>query len=141
MQCEEATMPYTTRLTPSGADIRFTGVVTRALVEQAMAEAAACSVGAPLGYMLRDYTAIDRLDVSSADVRALTRFYADEAGPIAPSLVAIVAVRPVEYGLARMWELIAEDSGAYGAAHVARSRAEAVAWLVAYGVPAGELAP
>jgi hypothetical protein len=105
----------------------------------AMAEASAGRRDGSGGYVLRDYTAVERLDVSPEDVRALARYYDDAPGRVAPALVAVVAARAADYGMARMWEIIAEDTGAYGEAHVAWSRADAVGWLVAHGVPAEEL--
>jgi hypothetical protein len=57
----------------------------------------------------------------------------------APLRIAVVAAQDVGYGLARMWETLAEPRPVQTA--VFRSRAMALAWLAAAGISEAELPP
>jgi hypothetical protein len=132
-------MPYTVRFTPSGAEVRYAGVLTYADVAGAMETMAGHPYARGRRYVLADETAVTAFALTEPEVRALA---ARRALYDAPGLViAVVAPRPEAHERARTWETFAAEGGAAPPMHLASTRASAVAWLTASGVPAEELAP
>jgi hypothetical protein len=125
-------MPYETRYTPTGADVRFSGVTTGTEIVAAKASALAHRYDGALAFLLFDLGGADRLDVPTADVRRVAREDREYAGTHPPFSIAIVAPHDLEYGLSRMWQAFVDDTPIEST--VARSRAEALDWLTGRGV-------
>jgi hypothetical protein len=130
-------MPYETRYTPSGADVRFTGVATGPEIVEAKARALAHRYDGPLRFLLFDLAGADRLDVPTADVRRVAREDREYAATHPPFAIAVVAPHDLEYGLSRMWQAFVEDTPIES--NVARTRAEALRWLAGQGADVAEL--
>ena len=61
-------MPWTTEFFPNGAEIRYYGLTTGADVLKAKAEYFAHAFAGESRFVLCDFTAVDKLDASTADV-------------------------------------------------------------------------
>ena len=122
-------MPYQMCFTDTGADVRFSGVTTGAEIVAAKAEALAHPFGRPLGFLLFDFTGAEQFDVPTADVRRVASEDREYAATHPPFAIAVVAPQDLEYGLSRMWQAFVDDTPI--ASTVARTRAEALAWLAA----------
>ena len=132
-------MPFSVRFTSSGAEVRYAGVLTYPDVRAAMEAMAGHPY--PLGrrYVLADESAVTSFALAPSEVRALA---ARRALYDAPGLViALVAPQPDAHERVRTWEAFAAEGGGAPRMHLASTRASAVAWLTAAGVPAEELAP
>jgi hypothetical protein len=80
-----------------------------------------------LRYLLVDHSAIPEEKVDVESLRVLAERVGENLEIIPEGLIAIVAPNDILYGLSRMWETLAEQSGL--TTRVTRTRAEAVAWL------------
>ena len=80
-----------------------------------------------LRYLLVDHSAIPEEKVDVESLRVLAERVGENLEIIPEGLIAIVAPNDILYGLSRMWEILAEQSGL--TTRVTRTRAEAVAWL------------
>ena len=125
-------MPYVTRYTPTGADVRFSGVTTGSEIVEAKTSALAHPYDGALAFLLFDLAGADRLDVPTADVRRVAREDREYAATHPPFAIAVVAPHDLEYGLSRMWQAFVDDTPIEST--VARSRAEALGWLAGRGV-------
>ena len=133
-------MPYTSR---------FTDVLTRAVLTGALEAAASHAYPRGRRFALIDLSGVTDFALSAAEIRAV----AERAGAFGPAAeapaaeapagvpleIAVVATQDVGYGLARMWETLAERRPVRTA--VFRSRGMALAWLAAQGIPQAELPP
>jgi hypothetical protein len=140
----DASMPYTSRFTDTGSDTRFTGVLTRGVLTEALEAAAGHAYPRGRRFALIDLTGVTDFALSAAEIRAVAE-RAGAFGPAtgtpadAPLRIAVVAAQDVGYGLARMWETLAEPRPVHTA--VFRSRAKALGWLAAQGIQGPELPP
>ena len=125
-------MPYETRYTPTGADVRFSGVTTGAEIVEAKASALAHPYHPALAFLVFDLGGADRLDVPTSDVRRVAREDRAYAATHPPFAIAVVAPHDLEYGLSRMWQAFVDDTPIDSL--VVRTRAEALHWLAGRGV-------
>jgi hypothetical protein len=137
LHSREATMPYLVRYTPSGADVRFTGVATGAEIVEAKALALSHRYDGPLRFLLFDLGTADQLDIPTADVRRVAREDREYAERHPPFAIVVVAPHDLEYGLSRMWQAFVDDTPIDS--NVARTRAEAVGWLAGRGLDVAHL--
>jgi hypothetical protein len=132
-------MSYTVHFTASGSDLRFTGALTAEEIEGALAAAAAHAYPGARRFSLVDLTGADLTRLRTSDIRAIAQRPGGPGPTAGPLAVAVVAPRDVDYGLARMWQTLAERRPIDAA--VFRTRALALAWLATRGIPAAELPP
>ena len=136
-------MSYTLCFTPSGSELRFTGRVTLDQLTRARAAAVAHAYEGGRRFALVELAHVIDFDLTSAEVRGIAARAGEPArtnGAPADRLeIAVVAPAGVVYGLAWMWETLAEPRPVHTA--VFRSRAMALTWLAAQGIPAAELPP
>ena len=78
-------------------------------------------------YLLVDHSAIPQAQVDSRSLQVLAQRAAGALEMVEHGIVAIAAPNDVLFGLSRMWQMQAEQPGLV--AFVARTRAEAIAWL------------
>ena len=77
--------------------------------------------------VLLDHTDLGVGDLNASDVRAIADDFGRHAPELESTVVAIVAPRPTQFGLARMSTLIAEPTSSN--VRVFYTRAEALDWL------------
>ena len=77
--------------------------------------------------VLVDHTRLLVHELSERKVRTISHEFAESEAELRSAIVAIVAPRPVQFGLARMSTMIAEPQTS--AVCVFYTRAEALAWL------------
>ena len=128
-------MTYVSEYGNAGAEIFYTGTVTGAEIYRAKNEFFAHRFLQKPRYVICDFTGAGAFDVSPEDVdmivaqdrRAMTSH---------PELMeAVVAPRPVVFGLARMWQSKVDDVRPHTA--VVKTRDEAIAWLRDAGLAEG----
>jgi hypothetical protein len=132
-------MSYTVHFTASGSDLRFTGALTAEEIERALAAAAAHAYSEARRFSLVDFTGADLTGLPTSDIRAIAQRPGGLGPTAGPLAIAVVAPRDLEYGLARMWETLAEERPIDAA--VFRTRALALAWLATRGIPDAERPP
>jgi hypothetical protein len=76
---------------------------------------------------LSDIRGIDRLEVTPAGVRAMVQQDERDGARVASHQLALVLSKDVAYGMARMYQTLAESK--MGSVGVFRDAAEAIAWL------------
>ena len=132
-------MPYTWTLTDDGRGLVQvgSGVVTGAELLAACAANSRAHEGAEwLTHGLVDLAEVTSLQASTAELRRLAE-ESRVAAKFAPGAhVALVAPRDLVYGLARMWEVFATETG--WTTQVFRDRASAEAWLAEQLAGTGE---
>jgi hypothetical protein len=125
-------MAWTGDYGPDGAVIRFSGNVTGAEIAEAKAKFFAHRFPGAARYALCDFTAVEKFDVSAADVQ---RIIDQDRGAVRthPDLnEVVVAPRPGIYGLSRMWEQQVDAADRRTA--VVKTRPEADRWLADHGI-------
>jgi hypothetical protein len=81
-----------------------------------------------LRYLIVDTTATNEIHISGAELRGIAEENKRLAAIAEPGMLAAVAApQDLAFGLSRMWEVIASDTG--WRTSVFRSRAEADAWI------------
>jgi len=79
-------------------------------------------------YSIIDLTAVDSMDISSGDIRAVVEQNKRIAAVAVPGVVlAVASPRDLGYGLSRMWEALMEEVG--WETITLRSREEAERWI------------
>jgi hypothetical protein len=78
-------------------------------------------------YSLSDYTEVTNLEISSKSVELVAKYCQKASTVNSEAVVAIVAKKDVVYGLARMWEMLSDNTK--WDIKVFRSREEAEAWI------------
>lgn len=125
-------MTYVTEYRNAGAEIFYSGTITGAEIYRAKNEFFAHPFGREARYVICDFTQAGAFDVSPEDVDLIVA-QDRRAMESHPSLMeAVVAPRPVVFGLARMWQTKVEDVRPQTA--VVKTRAEAVTWLQSSGL-------
>lgn len=125
-------MSYVTEYRNAGAEIFYSGTITGAEIYRAKNEFFAHPFGKSARYVICDFTGAGTFDVTPEDVDLIVA-QDKRAIETHPALMeAVVAPRPVVFGLARMWQSQVDGVRPYTA--VVRSRAEAVAWLQSAGL-------
>jgi hypothetical protein len=84
-------------------------------------------VAEPYLYGLFDFDGVEAVSVSANDIREVASRNVAESVKMPKLVVAVHATSNLTYGLARMWEILVEQSG--WTTSVFRDRSEAVAWL------------
>ena len=79
--------------------------------------------------LLSDMRGIERVQVTAGGIRRLVHEESSHAHELAARRLAIVTDSPVAYGMARMYQMLAENAG--GAIQVFRRIEDATAWLQA----------
>ena len=80
-------------------------------------------------YGLIDYSDIIQLDVSSSEVEIIASQNKKASEHIPDAAVAIVAGKDIAFGINRMWEMIAENTGLQWDIMVFRVREKAESWI------------
>lgn len=123
-------MPISTTFTPDGTGAFRTvqGLVTGAdFVTADIALLSAPQAIAKLRYALIDFGDAAELGGTADDIRLLARVDAELGALNSQVSVAVIAPRDVQFGMSRMWEVLAEGTGWQTA--VFRDRPSALAWL------------
>ena len=125
-------MPWTAEYGPDSADIRYDGLTTGGEILEAKRQFYSHAFEKPARFVLCDFTGVQRFQVASNDVQRIVG--QDRAAAAANPRLAevVIAPKPFEYGLARMWELQVDDARPRTA--VVKTRAEAVEWLKGLGL-------
>ncbi len=125
-------MPRTITYRPEGAHVDYSGIVTGVDLFGVNDEVFGHDYPGGPRYALLDFTAAERVDVTTGDLQRVAEEDRRDAGRIAGVAVVIVAPQTLVFGLARMWEGLVDaeafDSG------VVRTRAEAAKWLAERGI-------
>lgn len=79
--------------------------------------------------VLSDMRGIERVHVTAGGIRRLVHEESSHTAELAARRLAIVTDSPVAYGMARMYQMLAENAG--GAIQVFRRIEDAMAWLQA----------
>ena len=80
-------------------------------------------------FALADFAAAGRIDFTNADLRSFVTLDREIAKFTRPGwLVAVIAPQDAIYGMARQWQVFADDNG--WETVVARNREEAEAWII-----------
>lgn len=123
-------MAYSTEYTPDGLGVihRGEGIVAGAEVIAASADHHRLEErGRRLRYGVVDFTKVTELRVSAAEAQAIAEEDRLTAALTPDVAVAVIAPQDHVFGMARMWETLAESTG--WTTRVFRDRDEAVAWL------------
>ena len=123
-------MPLKTEITPDGKGLLFTGTGHVAGIEliQSKIELLKDSArirGVTFGRV--DLTGITSFKMSTDEVHQLVELDKRIAAITPDAVVLVIANRDHDFGLARMWEMLAEETGWRMA--VLRDRAEGERWL------------
>jgi hypothetical protein len=129
---------YTIRRLYTGADVHLSGVLTGAVVADALRAAARDEYLGGRRYVVFDCTAVEAFALDAADLRDVAdrpELYT----ALRPPLLGVIVVPQLEgYAHARMWQLFAESQAV--ASTVVRTRDEGIRWLAARGAGDPELA-
>lgn len=110
-----------------------TGVVTAEdLCRATLALSKSKEVARRITFGFVDFEAVTRLQLDTADLRRLVEIDLQLAALVPDAVVAIAAPKDHMYGLARMWEVLAEETG--WKTGVFRSSREACLWVIQNGV-------
>ena len=125
-------MCYVTGYRNAGAEIIFSQKVTGAEIYRAKNEFFTHPFSGECRYVICDFTNAGAFDVSPEDVEMIVAQdkRAMETHPVL--LEAVVAARPVVFGLSRMWQSRVDVVRPHTA--VVKTRAEAIAWLQSSGL-------
>jgi hypothetical protein len=108
MPSEASPMPFEIRDEGNFYSARLFGVLDRADLDAVMQEVERLEDEGVLRDRLTDLTALDRIDVGFEEVFALAVKRGERAVP-APIRSALVANRPVQFGFARMFEMLNDN--------------------------------
>ena len=78
-------------------------------------------------YIINDYTNVTSIEISSDAVKIVAQMAIDVSKYNKNIVIAGVTPSDLEFGLARMWQAYADETG--WKSHVFRSRAEAEEWV------------
>jgi len=79
--------------------------------------------------ILSDLTELDARSISAVDIRKLVEFVGSNRDQIGPNRHAILVSQPLSFGLARMYELLAQESDPQPT-NVFDNREKALHWLM-----------
>src|SRR5687767_8376766 len=117
----------------SGAELRFSGVVTGDEILEAKREFFAHEFPDEARYVICDFTAAVRFEIPSDAVTRIVEQDRDAMDDHPHLLEAVIAPQPVAFGLSRMWQMKVDEVRPHTG--VVRTRAEAIRWLEAAGLP------
>lgn len=125
-------MPFTAEFMEDGALLCYTGRTTGTEIFQAKDGFFKHRFAGPVRWLLCDFTEVEHFAVSTSKVHRIVRqdLAAVDSHPELAEVV--IAPTPIQYGLARMWELQVEKERPRTL--VARTRVEAIDWLARQGV-------
>ena len=125
-------MSYVTEYGNDGAEIFYSGTITGAEIYRAKNEFFAHPFKGEPRFVICDFTGAGTFDVSPEDVELIVQQDRRAMASHPQLLEAVVAPRPVVFGLARMWQSKVEDVRPHTA--VVKTRPEAVNWLQSSGL-------
>ena len=123
-------MPFATEFIEQGRGLVLTGsglITARDIHDVKTALLAQESLLRQVAYAIVDLKAVTELKLTAAELRGLVKLDLHLAKLLPHAAVAIVAAADHPFGMARMWEVLAEDTGWQTA--VFRTRAQAEAWV------------
>jgi hypothetical protein len=104
------------------------GILTGAeILAMGRKQAAEVEATRQLKYFLYDLSAVTDYNITPNDVAMLVEINRTTAANSLGALGAIVAANPLAFGLARVWQSLAQDIG--WKVRVFQTRADAIAWL------------
>lgn len=127
-------MSYVVEYGNAGAEIVFSGKVTGAEIHRAKAEFFGHEFPDDARYVLCDFTSGETFDVSPEDVDAIVEQDKRAMELHVSLLEAVIAPRPLVFGLSRMWQSKVDVVRPHTA--VVKTRAEALTWLQGAGLTA-----
>ena len=126
-------MPWDVEFGLAGANILFDGIPTSSEIHNASEAFWTHDFDAQLRYAIVDFAACSSLGISATEVTLLARRQKQHAEHHQDVLVAVIAPEPAVYGVARMWQMLIDETTIRPL--VCRTRAEAIAWLRHEGAP------
>jgi hypothetical protein len=126
-------MPWMIRCTSDGAEVLYSGRTTGSDILSAKRAFFTHGFERPPRYLLCDFGGVEQFDVDQKDVQAIIDQDLAAVSTHPHVLEVVVAPTPLQYGLARMWQMKVEQFRPQTC--VARSRPEAVSWLESQGAP------
>jgi len=125
-------MPWTVEYFADGAEVTYTGKISGAEILQAKADAFAHEYPRKARWVVCDFSQVQEFEIAKDDIDRIVRQDLREAARNPELAECVIATRPYEYGLARMWEMQVDAQETR--THVARNRAEADSWLRSHGL-------
>lgn len=125
-------MPWTATYGADGAEVRYSGVTTGADILEAKGEFFARRFPDRSRFLLCDFTLVERFDVSTAEVDQIVEQDRAVAAENPELAEVVIAPTPIQYGLARMWQI--RIAGVRERTAVVRTRTEAHEWLGHHGI-------
>ena len=80
-------------------------------------------------YGFIDYSFVSHLSVSNSEIESMVSQQMKVSELIPDAVLAFVAKKDLEFGLTRMWEIIAENTGLQWETMVFRNRGKAEMWI------------
>ena len=125
-------MPWTTLYEKHGAEICYHGIVTGAEVLEAKRQFFAHEFPGGARFVLCDFGAAEQTHVSSPELEGIIAQDNAAIGSHPMLKEAIVAPKPLQFGLARMWQTRVDEVRPHTS--VTYTRAEAITWLDGQGI-------
>lgn len=125
-------MSYVIEYGNAGAEIQFSGKVTGAEIHRAKAEFFVHDFPDEARYVICDFTDGGTFEVSPEDVDSIVEQDKSAMESHLSLLEAVIAPRPLVFGLSRMWQSKVDEVRPHTA--VVKTRAEALKWLQGAGL-------
>lgn len=125
-------MPWTVEYFDDGAEFTYSGKVTGTEVFQAKAEFFAHEFAGKPRWVVCDFSQAKEFDIAKGDIDRIIRQDVREAAKNPDLAECVIATRPYEYGLARMWEM--QVDAQEKRTNVCRNRIECDLWLKQHGL-------
>ncbi len=126
-------MPYELSWEPLGVVFRFSGVVSDEELIASNEEVYTSRLFPAMKYQIVDFSMIEKLDVSSAVVRAVADSDRRAAKTNPDVKVAIITSEPFIRGMSNMYALVHEARGGRWAMELFEAEEDARAWAVPSG--------
>jgi hypothetical protein len=125
-------MAWSSTYWPHGAEVRYTGVTTGAEILEAKGQFFVHRFTNGAQFILCDFTPVDRFDVATAEVELIVDQDRNAVADHPELAEVVIAPTPLQFGLARMWQIRVGSVRPRTA--VVRSRSEALEWLENHGI-------
>lgn len=125
-------MPWMIRYAEDGAEVLYDGHTTGTDILSAKRDFFTHGFDTPPQYLLCDFGGVQQFDVDQKDVQAIIDQDIAAVATHPQVLEVVIAPTPLQFGLARIWQMRVEPHRPL--TFVARSRPEALSWLLSHDV-------